>query len=68
MITDDEPLITDDEFCAIARVSRNTTRAWRKAGKLQFLRRPGGRGIRYREKYVRDFIKRGEVAAARERK
>jgi predicted site-specific integrase-resolvase len=68
MITDDEQLITDTELCTWLGISRNTARAWRQAGKLQFLKTPGGRVIRYRERYVKELIKRGELAAAREHK
>lgn len=60
MINDDEELITEAELCEYARVTRNTLRAWRKAGKLKYVRMPGGRGIRYRRKHVLDLLRRGE--------
>jgi excisionase family DNA binding protein len=63
MITSDEKLINDAELCQWLGISRNTARAWRKAGKLKFLKTPGGRGIRYRERYVHDLLRRGELAA-----
>jgi predicted site-specific integrase-resolvase len=56
----DERTINDEELCAWLKISRNTARAWRKAGRLPFFKTPGGRAIRYLERHVQAIVREGE--------
>lgn len=60
----DDPLnqrwLTSAEVSALFRVDRATVARWVKAGRVNAVRTPGGRDLRYRESEVRALFEEGQ--------
>jgi excisionase family DNA binding protein len=57
MTTQPEKLLTPSEVAAVFRVDPKTVTRWAHAGKLSYIRTPGGHR-RYRESEVLDLLNR----------
>ena len=54
-MTENEPLVTEDETARLLRVSLTSVRRWRREGRGPVYRKIG-RSVRYRREDLADFI------------
>jgi len=62
MSTLEEKRFTDKEYCAMYGIDRRTAKRWRDARYINFIRTPTGK-IRYLQRHIDEFDKRGEKNA-----
>lgn len=57
---------TDKEFCEAMQIDRRTSKRWRDRRHINYIKTPGGR-IRYLQRHIEEFNKRGERKARKKR-
>ncbi|MER7366326.1 BldC family transcriptional regulator [Nonomuraea wenchangensis] len=51
-----DPWLTSTEVAILFRVDPKTVMRWAREGRLQAIRTPGGRELRFRESHVREAL------------
>lgn len=58
-VLDGDPLLTTAEVADLFRVGTTTVARWAHAGRLPFIRTPGGDEMRFRESVIRTALRGG---------